>query len=324
MGRDLEEVLVRHPRLFPHFKPGQVDYERYQYPDYERAGEIIDPWGCKWAMAGNGIVGTVIEHPLEDWSALEDFEPPPVLPQRAQKFTRTWESVAEGVRRRRERGELAVGGLYHGFFFMRLTYLRGFENLLVDFIEKPPELYRLIDIVKGHCAAMVRHYLDFGIDVLNNGEDLGTQSASILSPSMFREFVTPVYKELFAPAREAGAAVYLHSDGHVLELMDEFAEAGIDVINPQDLVNGVDELAAAAKGRFCIDLDIDRQRIVPFGTPAEIREHVEHCIRTLGSEEGGLMLRVGIYPPTPLENLEALLSAFEDFMTVWQAEGVRS
>ncbi|MBN1351378.1 hypothetical protein JXJ21_18315, partial [candidate division KSB1 bacterium] len=67
------------------------------------------------------------------------------------------------------------------------------------------------------------------------------------------------------------------------------------------------------KGRMCIRLDIDRQSIVPYGSRAEIRELIEEEIRKLGSPKGGLEMLVGIYPPTPPENVDALCCAFEEF-----------
>jgi len=90
----------------------------------------VDPWGCRWRMACDGVVGTVVGHPLADYSSLKEYEPPPVLPQRVQMVTGDWEQVRRDFQARRSAGRLVSGGLYHGFFFMRLTYLRGFENLL--------------------------------------------------------------------------------------------------------------------------------------------------------------------------------------------------
>jgi len=71
------------------------------------------------------------------------------------------------------------------------------------------------------------------------------------------------------------------------------------------------------KGRFCIDLDIDRQKIVPFGTPKEIRALIEEEVRKLGSPQGGLSMIAGIYPPTPPENVDAVCRALEEFRTYW-------
>jgi uroporphyrinogen decarboxylase len=316
-GAELEEVMARHPVLFPDFEPGKIDFEHYEFLPEETIGDVVDPWGCKWRCSVNGIIGTVIEHFLEDWSALENLTQPPVLPQNAQRITSDWDAERERIKREKREGNLASGSIYHGFFFMRLQDLRSFGNLMCDLVEEPPELWRLIEIVKNHAAALVGHYLDLDVDMIYFGEDLGTQTSSFISPDMFAKFVTPVYKELMAPVKQAGKLVYLHSDGCILDLMDDFAVSGVDIINPQDLVNGIDALAREVKGRFCISLDVDRQTVVPFGTPGDIHALIEEEVRKLGSPEGGLQFIAGIYPPTPPENVDALCEALEKFRTFW-------
>jgi hypothetical protein len=102
-----------------------------------------------------------------------------------------------------------------------------------------------------------------------------------------------------------------------MDIMDELLVAGVDIINPQDLCNGIDNLAREVKGRACIRLDIDRQSVVPFGTRSEIRGLIEEEVRKLGSPQGGLEMIAGIYPPTPAENVDALCSAMEEFRTYW-------
>ncbi len=119
------------------------------------------------------------------------------------------------------------------------------------------------------------------------------------------------------PCREAKCLVNLHSDGYIMELVDDFIECGVNIINPQDLCNGIDNLARNVKGRMCISLDIDRQTIVPFGTRKEIRELIEEEVRKLGSPRGGLEMVAGIYPPTPPENIDALCQALKQFRTYW-------
>ena len=68
---------------------------------------------------------------------------------------------------------------------------------------------------------IVEQYLREGIDVLEAGDDLGTQTASMISPAMFRQWITPAYQQIFTPVRAAGGHVSLHSDGHMIELIDE-------------------------------------------------------------------------------------------------------
>jgi uroporphyrinogen decarboxylase len=205
----------------------------------------------------------------------------------------------------------------HGFLFLRLTYLRGFENLMLDVATGAPELARLTDMVMGCSRGLVERWLALGVDVIELADDLGTQKAAAMSPAHFRRYLAPHYRSLVEASHAKGALVGFHSDGYVMDIMDDLLATGIDIVNPQDLVNGIGALASEVKGRACIRLDMDRQQVVPFGSRQEIRELIEEEVRTLGSPAGGLELICGIYPPTPAENVDAVCSAIEAFRTFW-------
>ncbi len=314
---DLEDVVVRHPTLFPNFQKGQRDFDNWEFAPAHRADErFTDSWGCGWESAIDGIEGVVVEHPLANWEALNNYQPPDPLVQ-ADRGPANWETTREQIRAAQAAEELTAGYVAHGFFFMRLYYLRGFENLMLDIVTNEPRLHTLIDIVVEHNSKIVQQWLHMNVDVVNFGEDLGTQTASVISPADFHKWVTPAYQELMQPCRQAGAQVYLHSDGYIMELMDEFIDCSVTIINPQDLCNGIDNLAKYVKGRLCISLDIDRQKIVPYGTRQDIYDLIEEEVRKLGSGRGGLEMIAGVYPPTPPENIDALCQAMEDLRTYW-------
>jgi uroporphyrinogen decarboxylase len=317
LGRDMEEVALRHPLIFPGFQPGQREADPADYGPVYREGErFTDAWGCVWHNTWGGLEGQVVEHPLADWSALAHWRPPDPLVT-GDRGPADWAAQRERVAACRRAGELTSGGVPHGFFLMRLWYLRGFERLMADLIEGPPQLDALSRLLVDHNLTIVRQWLDMGVDMVDFGEDLGAQTASLISPAAFRRWVAPAYRQLMQPCRAAGAHVYLHSDGHILELVDDLIACGVTILNPQDLCNGIDNLASHVKGRVCISLDIDRQRIVPFGTRAEIRELIREEVVKLGSPRGGFMFAGGIYPPTPAENVDALCCALEEFRTYW-------
>lgn len=317
LREELEEVLIRYPKLFPNFKKAQRDYENRDFGPAHRANELFtDAWGCTWCTAINGLEGQVVRSPLADWSNLETYKPPDPLVQ-GDRGPVNWEKRAQEIEKDKKVGHLTIGGLPHGFFFMRLCYLRGFENLMIDIANQTPQLSHLINMVAHHNMKIVNKYLSIGVDVMSFGEDLGTQTSSIISPVALRKWVAPTYEALMQPCRKAGCLVYLHSDGYIMHLMDEFIKCGVNIINPQDLCNGIDNLAREVKGRMCISLDIDRQKIVPYGTRKEIRELIEEEVKKLGSPQGGLEMVCGIYPPTPPENIDALCSALEEFQTYW-------
>jgi len=314
---EMEEVMARHPLLFPGFKKGGRDFDNYEFAAAHRAAETFtDSWGCVWESAVDGLEGQVLECPLSDWEALERYKIPDPLVQ-ADRAPADWEGTRKGIEQARANGDLTSGGVPHGFMLMRLWYLRGFQNLMLDIATEDPRLQTLIDMVVEHNRIIVDQYLGMGVDMMSFGEDLGTQTASIISPAAFHKWIAPAYRKLMQPCRRAGTYVYLHSDGYIMELMDELLACGVDIINPQDLCNGIDNLVEHVKGRMCISLDIDRQKIVPFGTRQEIHDLIEEEVRKLGSPQGGLQMVAGIYPPTPPENVDALCEALEKFRTYW-------
>ncbi len=317
LREDLEDVIVHHPRFFPGFQKGQRDYDAIEYHPQQRAGGVFeDNYGCVWHGEVDGIVGIVKEHPLEDWDALEDWEMPDPRTQLPLHDV-DWESVRRSMAEKWERGEILMAGTEHGFLFLRLWYLRGFENVMMDMATGEPRLQKLIDMIVEYTEYQVQQYLDMGVDVFGFAEDLGAQKASVMGPRMFERWIAPAYRRLMAPCRQRGVEVHNHSDGYVMDIIDQLIDCGTTICNIQDLVNGIDNIRDELKGRVCVDLDVDRQSIVPYGTPQEIQELIEYEVRTLGSPAGGLMLTCGIYPPTPPENINAVLEAMTKFERFW-------
>ena len=314
---EMEDVVARHPRLWPDFEKGKRDWDHFDFgPANTKGAPYKDAWGCVWETDINGIEGVVTEAPLDTWEKWDSWRAPDPL-KTADRGPVDWAEIRRDMEARRAQGELCEGGLPHGFFFMRLTYLRGFENMMLDMLTEEPMLWKLIDVLYEHNKTILEQYLDMDVDLIGIGEDLGTQTASIISPAMFRKYCKPTYAKLLAPFRERGIHIMQHSDGYIMDLIDDLIMAGVTIINPQDLCNGIENLRREFKGNVCIRLDVDRQSIVPYGSPQEIRALIEEEVRTLGAPEGGLELIVGVYPPTSPENVHALASAFEEFQTFW-------
>jgi hypothetical protein len=122
-----------------------------------------------------------------------------------------------------------------------------------------------------------------------------------------------MYEHLMTPAREAGCLVHMHSDGDIRALVNDITLSGVDALNLQDLVNGIDWIAANLKGKVCIDIDIDRQQITRFGTPEQIDALIREEVEKLGSPQGGLMMIYGLYPGVPVENVGTVMDAMERY-----------
>jgi len=312
----LEDLMGCHPMLFPEFEKQGLRI----VPQYDVTADAdhpyTDPWGCVWETTEDGIVGQVTHHPLADWSDLESIPDPD--PNR--DFGRgpiDWEEEAERIRQAKEQGCLATGGLRHGHTFMTLCDIRGYENLLGDMADDDPRLHQLIQRLEQFNRAIIDRYVRMGVDVMTYPEDLGMQIGPMISPRFLKSYIKPSYQRLIAPAREAGCLIHMHSDGDIRTLVGDLVEGGVEILNLQDLVNGIDWIRETLAGKICIDLDIDRQRITPFGSPTEIDALIREEVEKLGSPKGGLMMIYGLYPGVPLENVKALMDAMERYATYY-------
>jgi uroporphyrinogen decarboxylase len=307
----LEDIVLRHPRLFPGYEKGSRDFDAVDDKRYQ-AGEFTDNWGCRWRNIAHGLDAAPAGGPLEDWDALDGYTPPdPIIEGDGWTEPPDWDAVEREFADAKARGSLATGCLPHGFMYMRLWYLRGFENLMVDFATDEPMLERLIALVLDHNMKLVRRTLDAGAERMIFGDDLGLQASLPIAPETFHRYLTPCYAAMFAPCREHDALVYLHTDGHILEIIPDLIEAGVDVVNPQIRANTLEGLQRCAKGRVCIHLDLDRQ-LFPFATPNELRRHIHEAVDALSTPQGGLMLSAECAPDVPLPNVETICRTLEE------------
>jgi uroporphyrinogen-III decarboxylase len=102
---------------------------------------------------------------------------------------------------------------------------------------------------------------------------------------------------------------WLHSCGNIEKLLPRFIEMGLDVIHPIQKY-AMDETAVihAYGGKIAFWAGFDVQRIIPYGTPDEVRREVRHLMDTYARPDGRFLLTAGngITPDTPLESLCAL------------------
>jgi hypothetical protein len=309
----LQELMAGHPLLFPGFVPQPLPV-KVEIPLYERAGrQFTDPWGCVWETADDGIFGAVVRHPLESWEDFEQYSPPDPdltghwLPMdwAAQKGL-PGPSISQSC--------IPNGEIGHNHTWLRLIDIRGYANALYDMADGEPRLDRLLEMLESFNRGLLENWVRrVGVAWMGFAEDLGMQVGPMLSPAQFRRYIQPGYRRLFGRARESGCIVHVHADGDIRALADDLLECGVDVLNLQDLVNGVEWIRARLRGRVCLELDIDRQSVTFGGTPGQIDALIRGEVEALGGREGGLMMIYGLYPGVPLANAKAVMDAMERY-----------
>ncbi|NPV47283.1 MAG: hypothetical protein HPY69_10010 [Armatimonadetes bacterium] len=277
----LDEIIRQHPVIFGQQGPDPRDYD--YVPETYAAGEHVDAWGCVWSNIKHGAESIVTGHPVPTREAVHTFQPPP-----------------------------PGSGIKHGFMWLILADLRGFEELMIDFAEDAPELQILIDKVLEYNCGEIARMLESRPEIQYFGDDLGMQDRLAIGEHKWRKYLKPCYARMYAMCHEVGTKVYMHTDGHIVPIIKDLIECGVDVLNPQIRANGLDNLVRECKGKVCVSLDLDRQ-LFPFATPEEIDAHIRECVAALGSPEGGLWLTAEVGPDVPLENIEAICAALERY-----------
>ena len=286
----MDAIVNRHPLIF-----GKQDKPRNYDAVWSGtyiSGNHVDAWGCVWSNVKTGMEAIVTGHPAPTRESVRALEIP-----------------------------AKDDNLPHGFMYLRLGDIRGFEEIMTDFAEEPPELQLLIDKVLQYNLRQVARKLQALTtpeQIVYFGDDLGMQNSLPISPEQWRRYLKPCYAQMYRPVKEAGHYVYMHTDGHILEIIPDLIDCGVDVINPQVGANGLENLARVCKGKVCVDLDLNRQ-MFPFWKPAEIDAHVREAVEVLGSPEGGLWLKAEIGDDIPLENVEAIFTALETHSTHYSA-----
>ncbi len=155
--------------------------------------------------------------------------------------------------------------------------------------------------------------------IIITGTDFGTQNAPFISPATYQDLYQPFHKAVNGWVHENTSwKTFIHTDGSLIPLMPHFVDAGFDIMNPlQFTAKGMDP--RTIKTRFGDDLTfwgagVDTQKVLPFGTPQEVREQVAEHIRIFGPGGGFVLSTVhNVQPPTSAENLLAMYETARKF-----------
>jgi uroporphyrinogen decarboxylase len=269
-----------------------------------------DRWGVRWSPgtpAGEEwepeVQGYALAHPLPSLDNLDDFPfPDPNEPGLV-------EGLLDGV----NRNEVLVAGELYFPVFDRAHLMTGVETLFVAMSEQPQAVHRLLARITDYQIGILRRYIALGVDVLRCADDYGGQSRLLISPGMWRQFVKPQLARIFRVAKSAGLIVWLHSCGHVMDIVPDLIDIGLDVLDPlQTRANDQAEFKRRYGDRLCLMGGLDTQQVMALGTPEDVTAEVRRRIELLGPG-GGFILAPDTLIPVPEANYRAYLAAGERY-----------
>lgn len=318
VDEDLHQVLetdVRgaRPNAQSSWKQVFRDEGEYRY--------CTDEWGITRRMPiEGGHYFDLCASPLAGAASVADIEryawPDPVDPAR---FTH----LEEVARATRQAGKAFVlGGIAPGMLEMG-QWLRGYENFFCDLAADRPMAEALCDQIielklRYWEAALGR--VGQWVDVVQEGDDYGGQRGLQIEPALWREVFKPRLARLLGGIRRLAphSKLFFHSCGSIISILPDLIEVGVDALNPvQVAAEGMD--SRDLKRQFGADLTfwgggVDTQRVLPTGTPQQVRDEVKRRIDDLAPGGGFVFTAVhNIQLDVPPENILAMRQALRDF-----------
>lgn len=222
-------------------------------------------------------------------------------------------------------GGMALGdaGLLPGIGLSRTPGIRKVEEWYVAHIIHPKyikEVYEFQTEIAMKNLKLYKEAVGDKIDVIYmSGADFGTQKAELMSPDMFREFYKPYFKKVNEWIHENTTwKTFYHSCGSIVNLLDDFTDMGVDILNPiQCSAYGMEPKFLKEKYGDKLTFwggAIDTQKTLPFGTPEDVRKE---ALERLGvfSKGGGFIYNAihNIQHTTPVENIVAFYEAAMEY-----------
>ena len=201
--------------------------------------------------------------------------------------------------------------------------IRDIEDFICAHITSPDYIHQIFGYqteIALKNAALFKQACGGRVQVMQiSGTDFGTQRAPIMSNDTFREFYKPYYKQINDWIHQnTGWKTFFHSCGSVIAFMQDFHEAGVDILNPvQCSAEGMDPHILKEKwgSKFTFwGGGVNTQKTLPFGTPEEVYNEVTERLNVFAPGGGFVFNTIhNIQGPTPAANILAIFNAIRDY-----------
>lgn len=302
---------------------------RYVYPNGlplmfdPQGGAIIGAFGLR--MKPVGFYGTPVSHPMRDLNTVEEIENYPYYPDPdASAFNQ--EGLRERVLKLKENTDFAIGlelgpgGA--GVITDLIELLFGMDCWMYN-IKKRPALHHAfmnkhLRVTDKILEKILREVGDI-VDIVVVASDFGTMQGPFMSRDDYVKHIKPYEASLVERIRRVAPKVkiLMHSCGSINPIIQDRAEIGIDVLNSMNpLARNMssENLKKNFSANMSFHGGIDIQRLLPFGTPDEIKKRIKELIKIWGSDGGWIAAPShNIQPDTPVENIMAMYDTLQEY-----------
>ena len=281
-----------------------VSVIRVEWGKRDAAGFYVDEYGTRWDRSIDEDIGRPI--PSLTRENFDQFPwPDPDAPGRFDALKRA----------RREHPDIFLLMAVDLSLFERAWALAGMEEFLMAMVADKGFSGALLDRIMDVNVRIVRAGLAAcpDVDGVIFGDDFGTQRGLMMGARLWRELLAPRLARQYEAVRERGKKVFIHSCGKVDDILDDLVEIGVDCFNPfQPEVTDVFALKERYRGRLAFYGGISTQQLLPYGSPAEVREKVAELLERLGTPGGYIASPAHAVPgDAQAENIHAMLEVLK-------------
>jgi uroporphyrinogen decarboxylase len=297
--------------------PGSPDLHPDEVVD---ENSFIDEWGVLWKRPPGGhyinMGGPFQQLDEPTVGDLEKYDrwPDPCDPGRLR-------GLREKARKLHEETDYAIVFQLPYAIVRECQRLRGFGEWLADLLAAPAFaeglMERALEVSAGVARAALEEVGD-SIDVVMFPDDLGIQEMCYVRPELFRRMIKPYYRRFVEAIKsKTEAKVLMHTDGAIYAIVGDLIDVGIEVLNPIQ-VSARDMDTKRLKREFGQHLSfwgaIDTHRVLPRGTPDEVRAEVRTRIDDLAQGGGYVVASVhNIQAEVPPENILTMFQTAREY-----------
>jgi len=217
---------------------------------------------------------------------------------------------------------------FAGGAFETPWYMRGQERFLMDLIECPDIAEsisrRATDFYKQRALRPIEESRG-KIDLVGSGGDIGTQRAMMLAPDLWRKHIKPYSTQLIRTFEDLGLMTFYHSCGSIVPVIEDLIDMGLDILDPvQPQAAGMEatRLKAQFGDRLAFHGGIDEQKLLPRGTPEDVRAETIRLMDALGRDGAYVVCPAhAIQPDTSVENAMAIYDTALEYQPGSACEG---
>lgn len=204
--------------------------------------------------------------------------------------------------------------------FIQLWFFRGLDQILIDFADRPDFVKAMVDRIMKFRLEHIERMLAVTkgrAHILQIADDYGMQNGLMMSPAMWKDYFAPPLKAIADMGHEFGMKIFLHCDGSSRQIIPDFIDLGVDILNPiQPQCVGMEpnELKKEFGDRLCFHGAVDTQKTLPFGTREEVISEVKERIEVMGKGGGYILAPVHtVEADVPVGNILAVYETVKKY-----------